>query len=130
MPLMRVDLPRGHSCEEIRRILDIGYEVAREAFQIPKGDRYQIVTQHDPDEMVMEDTGLGFQRSQNVIVFSLASTPRTTEQKLLFYRRLSERLCSEAGFQANDILINITGNTREDWSFAGGRAQFLTGELK
>jgi len=129
MPLMRVDMPKGHSKEEIKKILDIGYEVAREAFGIPQGDRYQIVTQHEPEEMILEDTGLGFVRSNNVIVFSLTSTTRTTEQKKMFYKRLVERLCNEAGYQPNDVLVNITGNTREDWSFAGGRAQFLTGEL-
>ena len=129
MPLMRVDMPKGHSKEEIKKILDIGYEVARETFGIPSGDRYQIVTQHDPEEMILGDTGLGFTRSSNVIIFSLTSRPRTVNQKTSFYKRLVERLCSEAGYKPNDILINITENTSEDWSFAGGRAQFLTGEL-
>jgi len=79
--------------------------------------------------MILLDTGLGFTRTENRIVFSLTSSPRTREMKELFYRRLVERLCEEAGFLPQDILINITSNTKEDWSFGFGRAQFLTGEL-
>lgn len=28
-----------------------------------------------------------------------------------------------------DLIITVTENTPEDWSFGAGRAQFLTGEL-
>jgi Tautomerase enzyme len=31
---------------------------------------------------------------------------------------------------AADLIVSITDNGDEDWSFGHGRAQFLTGELK
>jgi hypothetical protein len=31
-----------------------------EAFDVPVTDRYQIVHQHRPHELIIEDTGLGF----------------------------------------------------------------------
>ena len=33
------------------------------------------------------------------------------------------------GIPATDLIISLTENTKEDWSFGLGKAQFLTGEL-
>jgi hypothetical protein len=30
---------------------------------------------------------------------------------------------------AGDLVVSVLGNTREDWSFGLGRAQFLDGDL-
>lgn len=45
------------------------------------------------------------------------------------YAALGERLEKECGLKGNDLLISVTPNAKEDWSFGYGRAQFLTGEL-
>ena len=42
MPLMRVDMIKGRSNEEIRKILDIAYQVASEEFHLlPRGSGTQ-----------------------------------------------------------------------------------------
>ncbi|WP_249203884.1 tautomerase family protein, partial [Levilactobacillus brevis] len=69
MPLMRVDMIRGRSKAEIRQILDIAYQVASEEFHLLPRDRYQVVTQHEPEEMVIEDVGLGLPRSTKFLLF-------------------------------------------------------------
>ncbi|MFC6182027.1 tautomerase family protein [Lactiplantibacillus daowaiensis] len=130
MPLMRVDLYQGRSDEEIKQILDIAYEVQLADFEAPRGDRYQIVTQHTPTEMQILDTGLGFKRTDQVIVFSLVTRPRTTEQKQRFYHDLVTQLHDKLGIAPTDIMINLSVNSDEDWSFANGDAQFLTGDLQ
>jgi Tautomerase enzyme len=33
------------------------------------------------------------------------------------------------GIAPTDLMVSITGNSREDWSFGYGRAQFLEGDL-
>lgn len=92
MPLMKIDMLRGRSKEEIKEIMDVFYEVMLETLGVPENDRYQIVTQHDENEMIILDTGLGFSRSHNVVVFSIISRPRTVGQKEYFYRELAGRL--------------------------------------
>lgn len=129
MPLMKIDMIKGRSEDEIKQILDISYQVMLKAFRAPKGDRYQLVTQHEPYEMQILDTGLGFERTDQVIVFSLVTRPRTTEEKQNFYSELVKELNEQLGVRIEDIMINLTVNTDEDWSFGFGRAQFLTGEL-
>lgn len=129
MPLMKIDLIKGRTEDEIKQILDISYQVMLKAFHAPDGDRYQIVTQHEPYEMQILDTGLGFDRTDQVIVLSLVTRPRTTEEKQSFYSELVREFNEKLGIQVEDIMINLTVNSDEDWSFGFGRAQFLTGEL-
>lgn len=92
MPLMRVDMIRGRSKAEIRQILDIAYQVAPEEFHLLPRDRYQVVTQHEPEEMVIEDVGLGLPRSTKFLLFSLTSSPRAEADKERFYARLVQEL--------------------------------------
>ncbi|MBX8936646.1 tautomerase family protein [Enterococcus gilvus] len=129
MPLMKIDMIKGRNEDEIKEILDISYQVMLEAFHAPEGDRYQIVTQHEPFEMQILDTGLGFERTNQVIVFSLTTRPRTSEEKQNFYSQLVKELEDQLGIKPEDVMINLTVNSDEDWSFGFGRAQFLTGEL-
>ncbi|MHA3067170.1 tautomerase family protein [Lacticaseibacillus saniviri] len=129
MPLMRIDMYKGRSEETIKQILDISYHVMLEAFGAPEGDRYQVVSQHEPFEMQVLDTGLGIERTDQVLIFSLTTRPRTTEQKETFYQNLVTELHQQLGIRPEDVVINLTVNSDEDWSFGNGRAQFLTGEL-
>ncbi|APB30859.1 tautomerase family protein [Vagococcus teuberi] len=129
MPLMKIDMIKGRQQEEIEEILKISYRVMLEAFDAPIGDRYQIVSQHEPYEMQILDTGLGFERTKDVLLFSLITRPRTTEQKKQFYHNLVTALNDELGIRKEDVMINLVVNDDEDWSFAFGKAQFLTGEL-
>uniref|UniRef100_UPI004041892E tautomerase family protein n=1 Tax=Enterococcus faecalis TaxID=1351 RepID=UPI004041892E len=103
--------------------------VMLETFHAPSGDPYQIVTQHEPHEMQILDTGLGFDRTNQVLVFSLTTRPRTTDEKKAFYSELVRELNEQVGIRAEDVMINLTVNSDEDWSFGFGKAQFLTGEL-
>lgn len=129
MPLMKIDMIKGRNEDEIKEILDISYQVMLETFHTPEGDRYQIVNQHEPFEMQILDTGLGFERTNQVIVFSLTTRPRTSEEKQNFYSQLVKELEDQLGIKPEDVMINLTVNSDEDWSFGFGRAQFLTGEL-
>lgn len=129
MPLMRVDMIRGRSKAEIRQILDIAYQVASEEFHLLPRDRYQVVTQHEPEEMVIEDVGLGLPRSTKFLLFSLTSSPRAEADKERFYARLVQELSTHTDVASSDIMINLVTNTKADWSFGNGEAQFLNGKL-
>lgn len=129
MPLMRIDMYHGRSKAEIKNILDISYQVATEELHLLPRDRYQIVTQHDPEEMIMLDVGLGFDRTDKMLVFSLTSSPRKDADKARFYARLVKELAAHANVAPSDVLINITSNTKADWNFGNGEAQFMNGKL-
>ena len=100
-----------------------------EAFAVPPGDRYQIVTEHKPSRMIIEDTGLGIPRTKDVVVVQVFTRPRSQEMKQDFYRLLTEKLEAACGIAPADVMVSCVVNSDADWSFGHGRAQFLTGEL-
>lgn len=129
MPLMRFDLVEGRSPEELKKLLDAAHRAMVRAFEVPERDRYQIVQEHPPAHMIIEDTGLNIPRTRNVVVVSVNSRPRTTDAKQKLYAELCRELKESCGIEANDVMVNIVTNTDADWSFGLGHAQFLTGEL-
>ena len=129
MPLVMFDLERGRSVEELASLLDVAHEAVLEAFRVPIGDRYQVVNEHAPSHLVVEDTGLGIIRSAKRVIVTVVSRPRPREQKTLFYRLLVTKLESACGIPSSDVMISFIINYDEDWSFGFGKAQFLTGEL-
>lgn len=129
MPLLRFDVIEGRSPEELKKMLDAAHHAMVEAFQVPVTDRYQIVHQHPAHEMIIEDTGLGYPRTKQVVVISIVSKERTSAQKERLYKLLAERLQQECGIEPTDVMVSITENGQADWSFGAGRAQFLTGDL-
>ncbi len=129
MPLIRIDLIKGRTEKEIAQLLDAAHEAVLAAFRVPERDRYQILTEHDASRMRIEDTGLGLQRTDKVVVVQVFSRPRTTEEKQNFYRLLCAALEKKSGIAPSDVMVGIVENTDADWSFGNGEAQFLTGKL-
>ena len=129
MPLIQVDLQKQDDKKRLKNILDTIHECAVEAFEIPERDRYQIVSQHDPEEMILLDTGLGFERTKDQIVVRVTSKQRPREKKEKLYSLLCERLNVNCGIPPKDLHVSITENSDADWSFGFGKAQFLTGDL-
>ncbi|MFG2968128.1 MULTISPECIES: tautomerase family protein [unclassified Streptomyces] len=129
MPLVRIDLIRGRSPENIRAIADAVQQSLIDVLKIPERDRFQIVTQHDPDEIVALDAGLGFQRTPGtVIIHIFTQRGRATEEKQHLYRTLAARL-DEADVDGKDLFVSYFENGPDDWSFADGRAQYVEGDL-
>ncbi|OBH63628.1 tautomerase [Mycobacterium intracellulare] len=130
MPLLYVDLIEGRTPSEVRALLDAIHETVVEAFGVPERDRYQVVRTHPAHEVIALDTGLGFDRSARQVILHVVSRRRSRELKQKFYELLASRLADRCGLDPADLIVSVTENNDEDWSFGQGRAQFLTGELK
>jgi phenylpyruvate tautomerase PptA (4-oxalocrotonate tautomerase family) len=129
MPLLRFDLIEGRTDDEMTALLDAAHRAVLAAFKVPERDRYQIVHEHPASRMIVEDTGLGIERTTDVVILQMTSRPRPRAQKEAFYRLLCEELEAACGIAPSDVVVSIVENTDEDWSFGLGRGQFLTGEL-
>jgi hypothetical protein len=129
MPLLCFDFIVGRSENQIKRILDVTHEVMVNAFNVPERDRYQIVREHLPSRMILEDTGLGIERPANRMVLQVTTRPRSRAVKQAFYGMLVQKLEAECGISPSDVVVTFVTNNDEDWSFGFGRTQFLTGEL-
>jgi phenylpyruvate tautomerase PptA (4-oxalocrotonate tautomerase family) len=129
MPLLKFDLIEGRNEQEITTLLDAAHRAVLTAFKVPERDRYQIVTEHKPYHFVVQDTGLGIERTRNLVVLTVVTSPRSTESKQAFYAELTRELEEHCGIEPTDVIVSIVGNTTADWSFGNGVAQYVTGEL-
>jgi phenylpyruvate tautomerase PptA (4-oxalocrotonate tautomerase family) len=131
MPLVYYDIVRGRSRDQIRALLDSTQAAIVEAFETPERDRYQLVTEHSPDEMIIQDHGLGIERSENIVVIHMINRrgKRTPSQKEKLYALLVQNLKRDCGLDPADLVVSITENESEDWSVGYGKAQFRNGEL-
>ncbi|MCL9646878.1 MULTISPECIES: tautomerase family protein [Pantoea] len=129
MPLLTFDLIQGRSEAEVRTLLDAAHRAVLTAFGVPERDRYQIVHENKAYQMVFQDTGLGFSRTDNLVMVRVYTSPRSEAQKSNFMAELARELRESCGVQGHDLMISFITNSKGDWSFAHGEAQYLTGAL-
>ena len=65
-------------------------------------------------------------RSDGVVFIQIfLSAGRSREQKQGFYKRVVEYLREKPGLRQEDVTIILVENSREDWSFGNGDAQYV-----
>jgi len=126
MPLARVSIRRGKPAIYRKAILEGLYQAMRETFNVPDGDRFMILTEHDQDDFVYDPNYLGIQRSDDLVYIQLTvSNTRPTAQKQELYRRIVAKLTASPGLRPQDIFINLVETLPENWSFGNGEAQYV-----
>ena len=126
MPLVRVDLISGRSESQIAAIGNAIHRALIECLDVPERDHFQMITEHAPNRLIYDSAYLGVERTQGIVFVQVfLSAGRTTEQKQAFYARAANLLASEARVRPEDVTVILTENTREDWSFGQGVAQYL-----
>jgi len=125
MPLVRIDLPRGKSSEYRRTLGDVVYEAMIQTINVPASDRFQIITEHPPEELIVDRTYLGIERSADCVLIQVfLNEGRTTELKKAFYRAIADGLNQRLGLRKQDVFINLVEMKKENWSFGNGEAQY------
>jgi len=96
-----------------------------ETMNVPQRDRFQVITEHRKDRFVYNPSYLGVERTDRIVFVQVfLSKGRTTEQKQAFYASVARRMAS-AGMRPEDLAVALVENTREDWSFGNGIAQYV-----
>ena len=125
MPLVRIDLPRGKSSEYRRTLGDVVYEAMIQTINVPANDRFQIITEHPPEELIIDRTYLGIERSADCVLIQVTlNEGRSTELKKAFYRAIADGLNQRLGLRKQDVFINLVEVKKENWSFGNGVAQY------
>ncbi|WP_416971708.1 tautomerase family protein [Streptomyces sp. 4F14] len=129
MPFVRIDLIRGRGAEEVRAVADAAHRAIVEVLEIPERDRFQVITEHDADHVIALDAGLGFERSENLVMLQIFTQGgRATEVKQRVFAAVAKHL-EPLGIAGEDIFISFMENGPQDWSFGFGRAQYTEGLL-
>ncbi len=126
MPLIRISLIRGKPREHVRAIGDGVHQALIEAFGVPHDDRFQIIQQLDRDDLVYDADYLGIHRSDDVVFINIvAGNWRDTAQKQRLFRLIADNLARSPGLRPEDVLVVLSPNGRDEWSFGNGLASYV-----
>lgn len=126
MPLVYIDLREGKPTSYQKALGDAVQRAMIEHLDVPVRDHFQVIREHTPDHLLYNPTYLDIERTDDIVMIQVTlSTGRSTEQKRAFYARLTELLQESPGIRPQDVLIHLVENSREDWSFGNGEAQYL-----
>lgn len=129
MPLVRIDVNQGRSTEELASISRAIHDAIVTEYEIPERDYFHILTEHPRGRSVAQDAGLGFERSDDVVMIQIFTQGgRTQMAKSSLFEAIAEGL-GELGIKGEDVFIGYMENSAGDWSFGFGRSQYVTGEL-
>ncbi len=121
MPFARVDLARGKTPEYRATVADVVYQGIVGVLKAPEGDRFIVVSEHSPENLIYDPTFLGMKRSADFILIQVTSTVgNTKEQKLAFFRHIADELKDKLNVRPDDVMVNMVFVDRADWSFGRG----------
>ncbi|MES2069235.1 MAG: tautomerase family protein [Pseudomonadota bacterium] len=121
MPIARISLLKGKSPDYLRSLSASLHQALVEAFDVPPDDRFQMIHQHEPGELVFDRHYLGGPRSDDFVLICItAGRLRDTQTKQAFYRRLVELLAEAPGIRPEDVMVVINTTSADEWSFGAG----------
>lgn len=126
MPLVRISIPTAKSESYRVQISKQIYDAMREILQIPEGDRFHVITEHNSGTLIADPGFMGMKRTGDFVLIQIfLSRGRTTEIKQALYRNIVDRLAESPGIRPDDVMIVLTEVGLEDWSFGRGEAQYV-----
>ncbi len=125
MPLVRIDLPKGKPEPYQATVGNVVYEAMVSVLNVPKNDRFFVITEHPQSELVIDPTYLGIQRTTECILIQLTlNSGRSVDMKKAFYKAVADGLHEQVGLRREDVFINLVEVPKENWSFGNGEAQY------
>jgi phenylpyruvate tautomerase PptA (4-oxalocrotonate tautomerase family) len=124
MPLIHVSMRIGKPEAYRQAICDGLYRAMREALNVPEGDEFITITEHDSANF-RYGAAFGVSRSDDLLYIQITVfDSRTAEQKKALYRRIAELLGENPGIRPEDVFVNVIDAAKENWSVGHGLAQF------
>lgn len=125
MPFVRIDLIEGKSADYRKTIGDVVYDAMRSTIDVPENDRFQLITEHKPENFIYDPTYLGVSRTKECVFIQVTlNTGRTVEKKRAFYKAIADGLHEKLKMRREDVFIGLVEVGKENWSFGNGLAQY------
>ena len=116
MPLIRIEIIRGRSLAERKRLLDGVHDALVEAFGIPDDDRTQRIIEHDPENFEIPP-----EAGERYTLIEITAFPgRSPTAKRHLYQAVVRNL-GAAGVPASDISVVLHEPPMENWGIRGGK---------
>ena len=125
MPLVRIDLPAGKTPDYRAAVGEVIYGAMRATMNVPENDRFMVLAEHAPGDLLVDPTYLGIARTPDAILIQVTlNEGRTVDMKKAFYKAVADGLHERLGLAGGDVFINLVEVKKENWSFGDGIAQY------
>jgi len=127
MPFVRIDLKRGKSAEYRKTLGEIVYKAMIDLINVPRDDKFQVITEHDRDDLNFAESYLGSRYSEDIVFIQITlNAGRSVELKKAFYKRIVDDFQKRLHGRPDDVVINLVEVVKENWSFGHGLAQYAS----
>jgi phenylpyruvate tautomerase PptA (4-oxalocrotonate tautomerase family) len=121
MPFVHISLARGKSKEYLDGVSSAVHEALVQELGMNPDDRFQLIDQHEPGEMIFNRDLRGGRRSDDFIVFTITEGIDSGDQaKQRFYKALVDLLQKNPGVRGEDVFVMIYLTPPGNFSFASG----------
>ncbi len=121
MPFVSISLARGKSREYLDGVSSAVHEALVQELGMNPDDRFQLIDQHEPGEMIFNRDFRGGPRSDDFIVFTITEGIDSGDQaKQRFYKTLVDLLQKDPGVRGEDVFVMINRTPPANFSFASG----------
>jgi phenylpyruvate tautomerase PptA (4-oxalocrotonate tautomerase family) len=125
MPLVRISLREGTTPEYRKAIADGVHQAMIDAIAIPPKDRFQVISEYRPGNLIYDADYLDVKRSDQIVLVQITlSTGRKPGQKRALFKRMAELMAKSPGLRPEDLLVNLVEVSWENWTFGYGEAQY------
>jgi hypothetical protein len=66
-----------------------------------------VITEHRPGQLICDDTGLGIERTDDLVVLQVFQQGRSEAQKRALYAGPARRLEETAGVRSSDRIVSV-----------------------
>src|ERR1700735_1489888 len=121
MQFVTIALARGKSGEYLDGVSSAVHEALVQELGMNPDDRFQLIDQYEPSEMIFNRDFRGGPRSDDFIVFTITEgIDSGDEAKQRFYRTLVDLLHKDPGVRGEDVFVMIHLTPPANFSFADG----------
>jgi phenylpyruvate tautomerase PptA (4-oxalocrotonate tautomerase family) len=125
MPVFHAHIPKGRFSREQKIAMGNALNQSLvEALNIPKGDRFIMISEHGDDELFIDPTFMDMERTQNaMIVTVMIGAHRPSSDKKALLAKITQLLEKDVGVSPDDVFIALIPVPNENFSFGRGVAQ-------
>lgn len=128
MPIVHINLLEGRSQTYLKALGDAIHQALMETWGIPESDRFHLFHEKKAEHFKIDRFCYlegDVQRSDDVVLIQIITSPRTIDMKHAFYRRLPKILQEKISLGPENVFINVVMTDEEDWSVGMGKMTLI-----
>jgi hypothetical protein len=121
MPFVTISLARGKSRDYLDAVSSAVHEALVQELGMNPGDRFQLIDQYEPGEMIFSRDFRGGPRSDDFIIFTITEGLDSGDAaKQRFYKTLVDLLAKDPGVRGEDVFVQMFRTAPGNFSFGSG----------